>query len=180
MMRGGAPPLTALNNGDELTTRPSISAQAIGLAGWLALAFCAGAVGAVASVDAASFYAQLNRPSWAPDASLFGPVWSVLYALMGLAAWLVWRSPGPRRLALTLFCVQLAANALWSWLFFAWRSGPGAAAEVLVLLALIVATLVAFWRLNRLAGLLLLPYACWVSFAAVLTWALWQRNPGLL
>lgn len=148
--------------------------------GWVLLAFAAGAVGAVASVDAGSFYGQLSKPSWAPPASVFGPVWTALYAMMGIAAWLVWRSPGPKSVALALFVAQLAANALWSWLFFAWRSGPAAAAEVLVLLALIVATAAAFRQRSRLAALLLLPYLAWVSFASVLTWALWRGNPGLL
>jgi tryptophan-rich sensory protein len=137
-------------------------------------------VGAIASLDAASFYGQLSKPSWAPPASIFGPVWTALYALMGIAAWLVWRSPGPKAVALGLFVAQLAANALWSWLFFSWRSGPAAAAEVLVLLALIVATVAAFWHRNRLAAFLLLPYLFWVSFASVLTWVLWRGNPDLL
>ena len=154
--------------------------QAIGLLGWLVLAFGAAALGAIASQDAASFYGQLDKPAWAPPASLFGPVWSALYTLMAIAAWLVWRAPAPKRGALALFCIQLAANALWSWLFFAWRSGPAAAVEVLVLLALIVGTIVAFWQRSRLAALLLLPYALWVSFASVLTWTLWRGNPGLL
>ena len=87
------------------------------------------------------------------------------------------RQPGG---ALTLFVAQLAANALWSWLFFAWHRGALAAAEVLVLLALIVATLGAFWRISRLAALLLVPYLAWVSFASVLTWAVRQNNRGLL
>jgi tryptophan-rich sensory protein len=137
-------------------------------------------VGAVASVDAASFYAQLSKPSWAPPARVFGPVWSVLYALMGVAAWLVWRSPGSKRLALGLFGAQLAVNALWSWLFFAWHRGALAAVDVLALVALIVATIVAFWRTSRLAALLLVPYLVWVSFASVLTWAVWRSNPDLL
>lgn len=158
----------------------SRSAQLVGLLGWLLAAFAAGAAGAVASVDAASFYAQLAKPSWAPPAWVFGPVWSALYALMGVAAWLVWRSPGSRRVALGLFGAQLAANALWSWLFFAWHRGALAAVEVLVLLALIVATGVAFWPASRPAALLLVPYALWVSFASVLTWAVWRGNPGLL
>ena len=152
----------------------------LGLLAWLLAAFAAAAVGAVASVDAASFYAQLIKPSWAPPAWVFGPVWSALYALMGVAAWLVWRSPGPKGLALTLFVAQLAANALWSWLFFAWHQGALAAMEVLVLLALIAATLVAFWRSSRLAAFLLVPYLLWVSFASALTWAVWQANPTLL
>ena len=159
---------------------PSPALQAIGLLGWLALAFGAAALGAIASHDAASFYGQLDKPAWAPPASLFGPVWSALYTLMAIAAWLVWRASAPKRVALALFCIQLAANALWSWLFFAWRSGPAAAVEVLVLLALIVGTIVAFWQRSRLAALLLLPYALWVSFASVLTWTLWRGNPGLL
>jgi translocator protein len=157
-------------------------AQVAGLVGWLAVAFAAAAVGAVASADAGSFYAQLVRPAWAPPASAFGPVWSVLYTLMGIAAWLVWREPGAsgKRIALTLFVVQLGVNALWSWLFFAWRKGAFAFVEVLALLVLIAFTAAAFWRVCRLAGALMLPYLAWVCLASVLTWRVWQDNPGLL
>lgn len=162
------------------TISRSLPSQLLGLLGWLLAAFATAAVGAAASVDAASFYAQLSKPSWAPPASVFGPVWSALYALMGIAAWLVWRSPAPGGAALGLFGLQLAANALWSWLFFAWHRGALAAVEVLVLLALVAATTVAFWRISRLAAVLLLPYLLWVSFASVLTWAVWRSNPGLL
>jgi tryptophan-rich sensory protein len=162
-----------------MTQRPLLS-QSVGLLGWLLAAFAAGAVGAVASVDAASFYAQLSRPSWAPPAWVFGPVWSTLYALMGVAAWLVWRSPGSKVAALMLFGAQLAVNAVWSWLFFAWHRGALAGVDVLVLLALIVAMMVAFWRSSRLAAVLLVPYLLWASFASVLTWVVWQRNPTLL
>lgn len=161
-------------------TPRSLPSQVLGLLGWLLAALAAGAVGAIASVNAASFYAQLNQPSWAPPAWVFGPVWSALYVLMGVAAWLVWRSPGPKRAALGWFGAQLAANALWSWLFFAWHQGALAAVEVLVLLALILATMAAFWRISRLAALLMLPYLLWVSFASALTWAIWRGNPGLL
>jgi tryptophan-rich sensory protein len=158
----------------------SVSSQVIGLAGWLLAAFAAGGVGAIASANAASFYAQLHTPSWAPPAWAFGPVWTTLYALMGVAAWLVWRSPGPNRVALTLFAAQLAANALWSWLFFAWHRGALATAEVLILLALIAATIMAFRKVSGLAALLLAPYSLWVAFASALTWALWRSNPALL
>lgn len=161
-------------------TPRSLSSQFVGLLGWLLAAFAAAAVGAVASVDAVSFYAQLSKPTWAPPAWLFGPVWSALYALMGVAAWLVWRSPGSRWVALGLFAAQLSVNALWSWLFFAWHRGALAAADVLVLLALIVATGAAFWRTSRLAAVLLMPYLLWVSFASALTWAVWRSNPGVL
>ncbi len=155
----------------------------LSLVGWLAVAFVAGGVGAIASVEAASFYGQLAKPAWAPPAGVFGPVWSTLYVLMGIAAWLVWRAPaaeGGKRAALALFIAQLAANALWSWLFFAWHRGGLAFAEVLVLLALIVLTVRAFWRVRRLAAVLMLPYLAWVAFASALTWAVWQANPVLL
>ena len=162
-------------------TGRSFGAQAFGLAGWLLLALATGGIGAIASVDAASFYAQLARPSWAPPAWVFGPVWTTLYVLMGVAAWLVWRTPGAATgKALTLFVAQLVANALWSWLFFGWRLGALASVEVLVLLALIAATLLAFWRVSRLAALLLVPYLLWVAFASSLTWTIWRANPQLL
>jgi len=160
--------------------RSSILWDLFGLLGWLLAAFVTAAVGAVASVDAASFYAQLSKPSWAPPAWVFGPVWTVLYGLMGIAAWLVWRSPGPQRAALTLFGAQLVTNPLWSWLFFAWHRGALAAVEILVLLALIVAMIVAFWRISRVAALLMVPYLLWVGFASLLTWAVWRSNPTLL
>ena len=156
--------------------------QGIGLAGWLLGSFAAAAVGGVASANAGGFYQQLVRPGWAPPPWLFGPVWSVLYLMMGIAAWLVWRDRGFRgaRAALTLFVVQLAANALWTWLFFAWRRGALAFGEILLLWVLIAATIVAFWRVRPLAGALLLPYLLWVTFATALTFAVWRMNPALL
>jgi len=166
-------------------TRPrtlSTSSQVIGLLGWLLLAFAAAAIGGLASATASEFYRDLVRPSWAPPSWLFGPVWSVLYALMGVAAWLVWRARGlgGARNALLVFVVQLAANALWTWLFFVWRQGGLAFAEILLLLALILATIVLFWRVSRLAAVLLFPYLLWVSFASALTLSAWRLNPGLL
>ena len=159
-----------------------VSKQIVGLFGWLVVTFIAAAVGAFASTGAASFYSELTRPSWAPVASWFGPVWSVLYAFMAVAAWLVWRVPLEvrTRTPLVLFLLQLAVNALWSWLFFAWRLGGFAFMDIVVLVALIAATLVSFWKVRRLAGALLLPYLCWVGFATALTWSVWQSNPALL
>ena len=156
--------------------------QIIGLVAWLAVSFVAAAIGSVASVHAGSFYAQLVRPEWAPTAGVFGPVWSVLYALMGVAAWLIWRVGGyrPARPALSLFLVQLAVNALWSWLFFGWHQGALAFADIVLLWVLIVATLIAFWRIRPLAGAMLIPYLLWVSFAAALNYSVWQGNPQLL
>ncbi|MCW5658485.1 MAG: tryptophan-rich sensory protein [Burkholderiaceae bacterium] len=167
-----------------MTPTPALSAssQAIGLLVWLLVVFAGAAVGAFASASASEFYRDLVRPSWAPPGWLFGPVWTVLYALMGVAAWLVWRARGfgGARRALLVFVVQLAANALWTWLFFAWRQGGLAFAEILLLLALILATIVLFWRVSRLAAVLLLPYLLWVSFASALTLSVWRLNPGLL
>jgi benzodiazapine receptor len=160
----------------------SMQKQTLGLVGWLVLSFAASAVGAVASIQAESFYAQLAQPVWAPPPWVFGPVWTVLYALMGIAAWLVWRCGGFRanRLALALFLLQLAFNAVWSWLFFAWHRGVLSLADILVLWILIVATLVSFWRVRPLAGALLIPYLLWVSFASALNYSLWQLNPQVL
>lgn len=154
----------------------------LGLLGWLAASYAAAGIGAIASGSAPDFYAQLERPVWAPPAWLFGPVWTVLYALIAVAAWLVWHTRGFSRAptALTLFLVQLGANALWTWLFFAWRLGAAALAEILVLWVLIAMTLIAFWRVHRIAGLLLVPYFAWVSYAAALTYALWRLNPQQL
>jgi translocator protein len=144
--------------------------------------FVAAAIGAAASIQAGPFYAQLVRPTWAPPSSIFGPVWTILYALMGIAAWLVWRSADSRavRLPIALFLVQLTLNALWSWLFFRWHQGALAFADILLLSVSIVATLIAFWKISRLAGALLIPYLLWVIFASALNYSVWQRNPQLL
>lgn len=156
--------------------------QIIGLVAWLAVSFIAAAIGSAASIQAGSFYTQLVRPDWAPTPDIFGPVWTILYALMGLAAWLVWRVGGFRaaRTALTLFLVQLAVNTLWSWLFFGWHRGALAFADIMLLLVLIVATLISFWRIRPLAGVLLIPYLLWVSFASALNYSVWQLNPQIL
>jgi tryptophan-rich sensory protein len=102
--------------------------------------------------------------------------------MMAIAAWLVWRSGGFRanRIALSLFLVQLALNVLWSWFFFAWHRGALAFADIVLLWVLIVATLISFWRVRPLAGILLIPYLLWVSFASVLNYSVWQLNPQIL
>lgn len=173
-------PDSALNSSSE---RRSGLVQGAGLLGWLVLCFAASAVGALASIDAGSSYRELESPAWGPPGWVFGPVWTFLYLTMAIAAWLVWREPAGRRervLALGLFMVQLALNALWSWLFFVWKLGGVAFLEVVLLWLLIAATMAAFWRIRRLAALLLVPYLLWVTFATALTWALWRANPALL
>jgi len=156
--------------------------QALGLLAWLLLVFAAAAAGGFASASAGAFYAELVRPSWAPPGWLFAPVWSVLYVLMGISAWLVWRVRGfaGAKSALHIFVYQLAANALWTWLFFVWRQGGLAFAEILLLWVLIAATIGLFWQVSRLSAALLFPYLAWVSFASVLTLSTWRLNPGLL
>ena len=145
----------------------------------LVVTFAAAAMGGFATQRAPEFYAALSRPEWAPPSRLFGPVWTLLYALMGVAAWLIWRERGRpgARVALALYVVQLVFNALWSWIFFAWRRGLFAQVEILLLLVLIVLTTAAFWRVKPLAGALLVPYVGWVSFATFLTFAIVRRNP---
>lgn len=146
-----------------------------------AVAFAAAAAGAIASVRAAEFYQELSRPAWAPPAGVFGPVWTALYCSMAVASWFVWRQSSHRRFAaLAVYVLQLALNALWSWLFFAWRQGGWAFAEVLVLWSCVLATIVLFWRVRRVAAILLVPYFLWVSFASLLTFAVWRLNPRLL
>lgn len=166
-------------------TPPSFSPPRAGLP---ALAVCllvtgAAAAGAgAASRTSAAFYAILDRPVWAPPAWVFGPVWTMLYLLMAVAAWRVWRAAGWReaRGALGMYLLQLVGNALWTWLFFVWHDGPWASAEVLALWGAIAITVLMFRRHDGLAAALLLPYLAWVSFASALTISVWQRNPALL
>jgi tryptophan-rich sensory protein len=163
-------------------TADSKQRQVLGLAGWLAISFAAAVIGAVASVQAKSFYGHLAHPHWAPPTTVFGPVWTVLYALMGVAAWLVWRVGGWRgnRGTLMVFLVQLALNALWSWLFFVWHRGASALVDIVLLWLLIVVTVILFGRVRASAGVLLIPYLAWVSFASALNYSVWQLNPALL
>ena len=155
----------------------------ISLALWILGSCAAGAIGALASPRAPAFYAQLEKPSWAPPARVFGPVWTALYLLMGIAAWFVWRAQGwsgAARIALTLFLIQLALNALWSWLFFVFHKGALAFAELVVVFLVVVATALLFTRIEPIAGILLVPYLIWLAVAMVLTHTVWRDNPTLL
>lgn len=153
-----------------------------GFLAWLVTVALAAGLAAIASVDAPELYARLVKPDWAPPAGAFGPVWTLLYLLMAIAAWLVWRARGfaGAPVALGLFLLQLAANALWSWLFFEWRQGLLAFVDIALLTVALIATTVAFWRIRPLAGALLLPYLGWTLYAAALNYRVWQLNPDLL
>jgi translocator protein len=148
------------------------------LAGLVVVTLVAAGAGAASAASAPEFYQALAKPSWAPPPSVFGPVWTVLYALMAAAAWLVvrgkgWRAAWPE---LSLYLVQLVVNAAWTWLFFALHSGTTAFFDIIVLMALVTVMVVAFWRTRPLAGILLLPYLAWVAFATFLTWSVWALN----
>ena len=124
------------------------------------------------------WYAGLNKPSWTPPSAVFAPVWSALYVMMGVAAWLVWRRGGLTAVAvpLALFGIQLALNVAWSAIFFGLRRPGWAFVEIVALWALILATVIAFRRISPTAGYLLLPYLAWVTFAAALNLAIWRAN----
>ncbi|MFC1806037.1 TspO/MBR family protein [Planctomycetota bacterium] len=145
----------------------------------LALCFGAAAIGSLFTGPAVStWFQQIRKPSYSPPDWLFGPVWTALYATMAVAAWLIWRKgdAASRRLPLFLFGVQLALNAAWSPIFFGLRSFGGAFVEIVALWLAILATLVAFLPVSVPAGVLLVPYLGWVSFAAVLNFSIWRLN----
>lgn len=181
-------PDDSLSSERQVTRKPapmsdnSRIAAASGLVLWLAACFLVAAAGASASLQAGDFYAELARPDWAPSAAVFGPVWTVLYAMMAVAAWLIWKQRGIRlaRIALAVFVLQLVLNGLWSWLFFAWKQGALSFLDIALLWVLIAATLVLFWRVRPLAGMLLVPYLAWVTFASALNYQIWQLNPSIL
>ena len=135
--------------------------------------------GLATSSGVATWYPTLAKPSFNPPPWVFGPVWTVLYLMMGVAAFLVWRlgrdTPGVR-IALTVFVIQLALNGLWSLLFFGLRSPGLALVDIVALWLAVGATTWLFWRVAPAAGLLLAPYWAWVSFASVLNGAIWSLN----
>lgn len=148
----------------------------LGLVGWVALCFVAPALGGLAMPDA--WYASLHKPLWNPPGWLFGPVWALLYTMMAVAAWQIWRRGGwaGQRGPLVLFLVQLALNAAWTPLFFRLHQPGWALLDMVLLWLAIIVTILAFLRVNRGAAWLLLPYLMWVSFAAVLNLTLWRMN----
>ena len=149
----------------------------LGLCGWLLLCFAAASPGAVFMPG--EWFAALKKPSWNPPGWVFGPVWTALYAMMAVAAWLVWRRGGfaAQGRPLGAFLAQLALNALWTPLFFGLHRPGVAFAEILLLWLAIAWTIALFWRVQRAAAWLLVPYLAWVGFAAVLNGTLWRLNP---
>ena len=152
------------------------STAIVGAVGWLVATFAAAALGARFMPD--EWYRRLRKPTWNPPNSIFAPVWTLLYLLMATAAWLVWRRYGfgGALIPLILFVVQLLLNAAWTWLFFGLHRVGQALVDIVVLWLVILATMMSFWQLEPLAGVLLVPYLAWVSFAAVLNWTIWRMN----
>ena len=152
----------------------------LGLLAFLALAYAASAVGVLLQGDdVGARYLALERPAWAPPSWLFGPVWTVLYACIGVAGWRIWRGAGTARTAsaaLGLWGTQLAVNALWPGVFFGAEALGAGLAVILVLDALVIATILAARRHDHLAAWLLAPYLVWILYATALNAALWGAS----
>lgn len=147
--------------------------QALVLLGFIVLTFLAPAAGAF--TPPGGWYQTLNKPSWNPPPWIFGPVWTALYLMMAVAAWLVWRRVG-QGYALRLYFVQLVLNAAWTPVFFGAHQLGAAFIVIVCLWTAILFTLPAFWDISRPAGLLLVSYLAWVSFASALNFTLWRLN----
>ena len=148
----------------------------LGLAGWLLLCFAAAAIGGL--FQPGDWYAGLRKPAWNPPAWVFAPVWTLLYTMMAIAAWLVWVRGGFAKhgVALWLFLAQLLFNGLWSALFFGLRNPGLGLADLGLLWLALLATVAAFWRARPIAAALLLPYLVWTTFALALNHTLWRLN----
>jgi tryptophan-rich sensory protein len=143
------------------------------------IAQLAGIIGSIFTFpNVNGWYKTLIKPDLTPPPWVFGPVWTSLYLLMGLAAFFIWqkREMPQARFALILYAIHLVLNALWSILFFAWKQPGWAFMEIVVLLGFILTITLFFWRLRPLAGMLMLPYIAWVSFATYLNFMFWKLN----
>lgn len=157
------------------------SVRWIGLVVFIAVCLGAGGLGAIATTpEIEGWYASIKKPAWNPPNDVFGPVWTTLFVMMAIAAWLVWKPIGFKAAAtpLMLFAIQLALNVAWSWIFFGLHHPGWAFAEIVILWLAIVATTAAFFRHSKIAGWLMVPYLAWVSFASVLNFTIWRMNVG--
>ncbi|HET9100363.1 MAG TPA: TspO/MBR family protein [Acidobacteriaceae bacterium] len=146
---------------------------------WVGLCVLVGLIsGLLTKAEISRWYAGLRKPSFNPPNWIFGPVWTALYILMGVAAWMIWQVPRSqlRTYALIWFAIQLGLNFLWSLIFFRWHAIAGALGEISILWLAILATIVLFWEVRPLAGELMLPYLAWVSFASVLNLGILRLN----
>lgn len=153
--------------------------QWIGLILFIFVCLGAGWLGAIATTpEIEGWYKTIEKPSWRPPDYVFGPVWTTLYVMMGVAAWFVWKSGSANSaiLPLAIFGIQLVLNVAWSWIFFGLHEIGWAFVEIVVLWLAIAATTAVFFRRSQLAGWLMVPYLGWVSFASVLNFAIWRLN----
>lgn len=148
-------------------TAPAVRHPLAGLAVFAAAVAATAVIGSLSAVSSAAEYEGLRTPSWAPPSWLFGPVWTALYVMIALSGWLFWKRHGASR-ELVLFAVQLVLNAAWTPLFFAAGRYGLALVDIVALLVVVVALIVAFGRKHRVAALLLVPYLAWVAFATAL------------
>lgn len=145
----------------------------------IGIAQLAGIIGSLFTASSVqTWYVTLAKPAWNPPSWLFGPVWTLLYTFMGIGAYLVWkrRERAGAKTALVVYAVHLVANTLWSVLFFGLQNPALAFGGIVVLLTLILITTALFWRIDRWAGMLMLPYIAWVVFASTLNYSIWQLN----
>ena len=163
-----------MNHSDASTSRTAPAF--VGLLVWGGLTAAAALFGS--QFQAGPWYDEIAKPSWTPPSATFGIVWPILYVLMAVAAWMVWRTSGFRgaTAALSLYVIQLIMNAAWPWLFFGEQLFGVAFGEIVVLWFAIIGTIILFWRHNKWAGMMLLPYIVWVTFASALNFTIWQLN----
>lgn len=168
--------LSTLMTPSNTSPPPRRLRSVLALVGWIGLCFLAPAAGAFAMPD--GWYAALRKPSWNPPGWVFGPVWTLLYTMMAVAAWMVWKRGGWKRQRgpLVLFLVQLVLNAAWTPLFFGLHRPGLAFVDIVLLWIAIVMTIISFKRVHRGTAWLLVPYLAWVSFATVLNFTLWRMN----
>jgi len=146
------------------------------LIGWIFISFLPAFVGGF--FKPGSWYLEIVKPEWTPPSWIFGPVWFFLYFCMGVAAFLIWESKKNKKIKLpmTIFVLQLILNALWSWIFFGMNNLLYSIIEIIILLSMIVLTIILFYRINKKAGMILIPYLLWVGFATILNYNIWLLN----
>jgi tryptophan-rich sensory protein len=163
-----------------MTSPPSRGKSLLVFLFFFLVTWLAAILGMLSSQNAPVIYTKIVQPSWAPPSFLFGPVWTLLYCLMATAAWLVWRRRGRIDLTLAIYLIHLVFQSLWSALFFGWGRADLALIDIVILWAMVVWLTISFWRIDRRAGWLMLPYLMWVTFASALNGALWHLNGGNL
>jgi len=144
----------------------------------IAVGIASAAAGSLTEISVHHWYQRLAKPAWTAPPQIFAPVWTVLYASMALAAWLIYKKEGweAAQKPLTLWGIQLVLNALWPGFFFALRNPLLGFSEIVILMCFVIATALSFWRHDRAAGLLMLPYCLWGTYAMILTHAIWRLN----